>query len=117
VALAWLLRRPVCLADPRFTTPDLRREHGAALRAELVAVFATHMPCGMVRSVFETAFLVQIGDRGVRLPLNIAGRPIGTSSGGQRGFLFSRDVSTVARTGRRSLRSSASRRPSGTGYW
>jgi crotonobetainyl-CoA:carnitine CoA-transferase CaiB-like acyl-CoA transferase len=76
------------LGDARFATPDLRREHSQAMRAELVAVFATQpaeawerklsaagVPCGMVRDVAEALRLEGLDDRGIRIPMHVAGLP------------------------------------------
>src|SRR6187455_852008 len=70
------------LADPRFATPDLRRQHSREMRGELVQVFATHpaslwesqlsaagVPCGMVRDVSEAVSLQGLDERGIRIPL------------------------------------------------
>jgi len=86
--LARELRCERWLADPRFVTPDLRRLNSQALRAELVAVFATQpaaawerqlsaagVPCGMVRDVSEALSLEGLEDRGVRIPMHVSGLP------------------------------------------
>ena len=77
-------------ADPRFTTPDLRRENGPALQAILSEVFATRdaddwerllnvagAPCGVVRDIPGVMQLPHLADRGVVLPLHIGGLPEG----------------------------------------
>jgi crotonobetainyl-CoA:carnitine CoA-transferase CaiB-like acyl-CoA transferase len=86
--LARALQREHWLADPRFATPDLRRQHRAAMRADLEAVFATQpaaswerqlsaagVPCGMVREVSEAVSLEGLEERGLRIPLNVPGLP------------------------------------------
>jgi crotonobetainyl-CoA:carnitine CoA-transferase CaiB-like acyl-CoA transferase len=86
--LARALQREHWLADPRFATPDLRRQHSAAMRADLEAVFATQpaaswerqlsaagVPCGMVREVSEAVSLEGLEERGLRIPLNVPGLP------------------------------------------
>jgi crotonobetainyl-CoA:carnitine CoA-transferase CaiB-like acyl-CoA transferase len=86
--LARALQREHWLADPRFATPDLRRQHSAAMRTDLEAVFATQpaaswerqlsaagVPCGMVREVSEAVSLEGLEERGLRIPLNVPGLP------------------------------------------
>jgi CoA:oxalate CoA-transferase len=86
--LARVLKCERWLADPRFTTPDLRRRHSAAMRAELETVFATQpaaawekqlsdagVPCGMVRDVSEAVGLDGLDERGIRIPLHVSGLP------------------------------------------
>jgi crotonobetainyl-CoA:carnitine CoA-transferase CaiB-like acyl-CoA transferase len=76
------------LQDARYATPDLRRQHGAALQAELGAVFRTKnatdwearlsaagIPCGVVRNVGEAVSLEGMDARGVTVPVRIAGLP------------------------------------------
>jgi CoA:oxalate CoA-transferase len=76
------------LADPRYATPDLRRQHTEALQAELRQVFVTDdahrweerlsragIPCGMVRNVAEAVSLPGLDERSVRLPLHIPSLP------------------------------------------
>jgi crotonobetainyl-CoA:carnitine CoA-transferase CaiB-like acyl-CoA transferase len=76
------------LIDPRFTTPDLRRQNSQAMRAELEKVFATRpaavwerelsatgLPCGMVRDVSEALGLEGLDDRDIRIPLHVPGLP------------------------------------------
>ena len=86
--LARALRRDDWLADPRFATPDLRRQNSGPMRAELEAVFATQpaaswelqlsgagVPCGMVREVSEAVSLRGLDERGIRIPLQVPGLP------------------------------------------
>jgi crotonobetainyl-CoA:carnitine CoA-transferase CaiB-like acyl-CoA transferase len=86
--LARTLKCERWLGDPRFTTPDLRRQNAAAMRAELETVFATQpaatwekqlsdagVPCGMVRDVSEAVSLDGLDERGIRIPLHVAGLP------------------------------------------
>jgi len=76
------------LTDPRFATPDLRRQNSREMRGELVQVFATQpasawerqlsaagVPCGMVRDVSEAVSLQGLDERGIRIPLNVPGLP------------------------------------------
>ena len=76
------------LTDPRFATPDLRRQNSREMRGELVQVFATHpasfwesqlsaagVPCGMVRDVSEAVSLQGLDERGIRIPLKVPGLP------------------------------------------
>jgi crotonobetainyl-CoA:carnitine CoA-transferase CaiB-like acyl-CoA transferase len=76
------------LADARYKTPDLRRQHTEALQAELRQVFVTEdarhweerlsaagIPCGMVRDVAEAVSLPGLDDRSLRLPLHIPSLP------------------------------------------
>jgi CoA:oxalate CoA-transferase len=87
-ALARELNHTQWLVDPRFTTPDLRRQNGGALQAELSAIFSTQpaehweqrlstagIPCGMVRNVAEAISLPHVRERNLRLPLTIPGLP------------------------------------------
>ena len=87
-ALARELGHAEWLADPRYATPDLRREHSSALQAELAQVFgsapaaawearlsAAGIPCGMVREVSEAVSLEGLDERGLKLPLHIPGLP------------------------------------------
>lgn len=97
------------LQDARFRTPDLRRTHSDAMRAELDRVFgeasaahwetrlsAAGIPCGMVRDVTEAAVLPSLDDRKLKIGLDIPGLP-----GRDRveivnaGFLFSEDTPGV----------------------
>lgn len=89
--------RPELLGDPRFATPDLRRQHADALERELEAVFRTRpaaawlevferaaIPSGPVNTVAEAVRNPQVGARGmiVEIPdpaigtLFVAGNPI-----------------------------------------
>ena len=76
------------LADPRFATPDLRRQNSREMRGELIQVFATQpasawerqlsaagVPCGMVRDVSEAVSLQGLDERGIRIPLKVPGLP------------------------------------------
>lgn len=76
------------LADPRYTTADLRRQNAEALQAELREVFLTEdahrweerlsragIPCGMVRDVAEAVSLPGLDERSLRLPLHIPSLP------------------------------------------
>ena len=97
------------LNDARFLTPDLRRRHSAAMRAELDKVFGTApaahwesrlsaagIPCGMVRDVTEAAVLPSLDERRLKIGLQVPGLP-------ERehveivnaGFLFSEDTPGV----------------------
>jgi crotonobetainyl-CoA:carnitine CoA-transferase CaiB-like acyl-CoA transferase len=93
------------LGDARFTTPDLRRENAATMRAELEKVFATQsaevwerqlsaagVPCGMVRDVSEAVSLEGLEERGIRIPLHVPGLPEREQVGiVNAGFNFSQD--------------------------
>jgi crotonobetainyl-CoA:carnitine CoA-transferase CaiB-like acyl-CoA transferase len=87
-SLARLVGREGWLADPRFATCDLRRQHAAAMHDELDALFVTRdaaeweqrlsdagIPCGMVREVSEAIGLPGLDERGVKLPLRVPGLP------------------------------------------
>jgi CoA:oxalate CoA-transferase len=76
------------LSDPRFTTPDLRRENSEAMQEELRAVFsrrnaaewesalsALGIPCGMVREVSEAVSLPDLEERHVTIPLHVPDLP------------------------------------------
>jgi CoA:oxalate CoA-transferase len=86
--LAMMLGRTDWLADPRFATADLRRGNSDAMRAELAAIFLTRpaaqweqqlsaagIPCGMVRELGEAVSLGGLEERGIKLPLRVAGLP------------------------------------------
>jgi crotonobetainyl-CoA:carnitine CoA-transferase CaiB-like acyl-CoA transferase len=86
--LARLMGRTDWLCDARFLTGDLRRQHSAAMHAELSAIFATQpaarweqqlseagLPCGMVREVSEAIGLDGLAERGIKLPLNVPSLP------------------------------------------
>jgi CoA:oxalate CoA-transferase len=90
VALARLLGREDWLAEPRFATPDTRREQTPYVQAELSAelgkrdaaeweslMSAAGIPCGMVRDVGEAISMPHLAARGLRLPLKIDGLPEG----------------------------------------
>jgi crotonobetainyl-CoA:carnitine CoA-transferase CaiB-like acyl-CoA transferase len=103
--LVRILRCERWLTDARFTTPDLRRQNGIALRAELEKVFATQsaeawerqlsaagVPCGMVRDVSEAVALEGLEERGIRIPLHVPGLPERQQVGiVNAGFNFSQD--------------------------
>ena len=109
-ALARIVGKPEWLEDPRYLTPDLRRTHGEALKAELGAVLATRpaaeweaimsaagVPCGMVRDVAEAVALDQVATRGMRLPLTVPGLPDGDDVEiVNAGFRFTEDGPTVS---------------------
>jgi CoA:oxalate CoA-transferase len=86
--LARVLECERWLADPRFTTPDRRRENSQAMRAELEAVLTTRaaatwerqlsdagVPCGMVRDVSEAVSLDGLDERGIRIPMHVPNLP------------------------------------------
>jgi crotonobetainyl-CoA:carnitine CoA-transferase CaiB-like acyl-CoA transferase len=109
-ALARQLDRGRWLADPRYATPDLRREHTQALQAELREIFATAdachweeelsragIPCGMVRNVAEAVSLPGLDERSLRLPLRIPSLPERKDVHiVNAGFLFGADRPEVA---------------------
>jgi crotonobetainyl-CoA:carnitine CoA-transferase CaiB-like acyl-CoA transferase len=87
-ALSRKLDRPGWLADARFASPDLRRQHSADMRKELEAIFIIKpaavwerelsdagIPCGMVREVSEAVNLGGLEERGVKIPLQVPGLP------------------------------------------
>jgi CoA:oxalate CoA-transferase len=87
-SLCRFIGKPEWLADPRFLTPDVRRDNSAELHELLEAVIRTEpaahwessmsavgIPCGMVREVGEAAEFEHLDDRGLRLPLEIPGLP------------------------------------------
>jgi CoA:oxalate CoA-transferase len=87
-SLARLMQRPEWLADPRFATGDLRRQHSAQMHDELAALIATRpaaeweqalseagLPCGMVREVSEAIGLDGLTQRGIKLPLRVPSLP------------------------------------------
>jgi CoA:oxalate CoA-transferase len=87
-ALARELRREGWLQDPRFLTPDLRREHSQAMQDELQAALndstaeelesrlsAAGVPCGMVRDVAEAITLPRLSERQLTSPLHVEGLP------------------------------------------
>ncbi|HET7811767.1 MAG TPA: CoA transferase [Steroidobacteraceae bacterium] len=86
--LARALKCEHWLCDPRFRTPDLRRQNSREMRAELDKVFsarpaaawerelsAAGVPCGMVRDIGEAVNLQGLGERGLKIPLNVPGLP------------------------------------------
>jgi CoA:oxalate CoA-transferase len=86
--LVKFLGRTEWLDDPRFASPESRRNHADELHDLLESVIATRpaaewessmsgvgIPCGMVRSVGEAAEFEHLSGRGVRLPLEIPGLP------------------------------------------
>lgn len=88
--LARFLNRSDWLEDPRFASPDLRRVNGDAMQATLAealkakpaayweAEMSRHgIPCGMVRSVAESAALPHLVERGAILSIGIDGLPSG----------------------------------------
>lgn len=93
------------LTDPRFRTPDLRRQNTLEMQAELRDVFrkdtaaswearlsAQSIPCGMVRSVSEAISLPALEDRNLTIPLNIPTLPEKQDINiVNAGFLLSRD--------------------------
>lgn len=97
------------LEDPRFRTPDLRRENSAVLHdlleAEIrtqpalhweAAMSAVGIPCGMVREVGEAAEFEHLKGRGLRLPLGIPGLPNGDSANiVNAGFVMAEDGPAV----------------------
>jgi crotonobetainyl-CoA:carnitine CoA-transferase CaiB-like acyl-CoA transferase len=87
-ALSRKLDRLGWLADARFASPDLRRQHSADMRKELEAIFIIKpaavwerelsdagIPCGMVREVSEAVNLGGLEERGVKIPLQVPGLP------------------------------------------
>ena len=87
-ALAHLMGRKDWLADPRYATPDLRRQHSTEMHDELAALFAARpaaqweqvlseagLPCGMVREVSEAINLDGLEERGIKLPLQVPSLP------------------------------------------
>jgi CoA:oxalate CoA-transferase len=104
-ALARELRREHWLCDPRFKTPDLRRQNSQDLRAELAKVFATRpaaeweqqlsdagIPCGMVRDVSEAVNLGGLEERRLKIPLRVPGLPVAEDVAiVSAGFKFSQD--------------------------
>jgi crotonobetainyl-CoA:carnitine CoA-transferase CaiB-like acyl-CoA transferase len=86
--LARLLGLERWLEDARFADPESRRANADAMQAELGEILRTRdaaeweetlsragIPCGMVRDIGEAVSLPGLGDRGLRLPLTIAGLP------------------------------------------
>jgi len=90
--------------DPRYATPDSRRENFAALHGELQAVFRTRdgaawesvlseagLPCGLVRDVADVCTLDGVKARAALLPLTIPGIPNPDVHITGAGFLFGED--------------------------
>jgi crotonobetainyl-CoA:carnitine CoA-transferase CaiB-like acyl-CoA transferase len=86
--LAKILGREQWLGDARFANSEARRANAAAMQKELSAVFATRdaadweaalsragIPCGMIREIDEAVSLAGLEERGLRLPVHIAGLP------------------------------------------
>lgn len=108
-ALAREVGREHWLSDPRFLTPDLRRQHSAEMRLELDGVFheapaeqwesrlsAAGIPCGMVRNVTEAVSLPALEQRRLKLDLSIPGLPEREQVKiVNAGFLFSEDTPGV----------------------
>lgn len=74
------------LQDPRFSSPDLRRQHSSAMHEELASIFAqapaeaweqrlsaAGLPCGMVRNVAEAVALPALDERQLKIDLEIPG--------------------------------------------
>jgi crotonobetainyl-CoA:carnitine CoA-transferase CaiB-like acyl-CoA transferase len=89
-ALARLLGREDWISDPRFLTQDLRRQNTASIQTELGAELRKRggaewesvmsdagIPCGLVREVGEAVEMPHLAERGLRLPLQVAGLPDG----------------------------------------
>ncbi|HEX5787883.1 MAG TPA: CoA transferase [Woeseiaceae bacterium] len=109
-ALCRFLERTEWLDDPRFRTPEARRENATELHDQLEAVIRTRpaaeweaamsdvgIPCGMVREVGEAAEFRHLGDRALRLPLAIPGLPNGEQVNiVNAGFKMSEDGPGVA---------------------
>lgn len=88
-ALARFVGREDWLEDPRFLTPDLRRQNFDAMQAELSAALKTRtaaeweadmsaagIPCGMVRTVEEAATLEHLKAREAVLPIRVENLPV-----------------------------------------
>jgi CoA:oxalate CoA-transferase len=86
--LARLLGQLQWLADPRFATPDKRRENSTAMQEALSAVFvardaaeweqllsAAGIPCGVVRDIAEAMSLPELQQRSLRIPVHVPGLP------------------------------------------
>jgi CoA:oxalate CoA-transferase len=76
------------LDDARFADPEARRANAAAMQSELGQIFRTHdaahweaelsragIPCGMVRDIGEAVSMPGLGDRALRLALEVPGLP------------------------------------------
>jgi len=106
---ARFLGREDWLDDPRFADPDLRRENGVALQADITALLKARtaaewerdmsnagIPCGMVREVGEAASMPHLDARGAKLPLNVPGLPMNEEVAIiNAGFLMSEGGPTV----------------------
>lgn len=105
-ALAKHLGREDWLDDPRYATPDMRRENAEAMHEELSDIFRTRaahewesemssigIPCGMAREVSEAAAFSHLKDRKVTVPLKVSGMPesVKNISIVNAGFLMSED--------------------------
>jgi crotonobetainyl-CoA:carnitine CoA-transferase CaiB-like acyl-CoA transferase len=111
-SLAREVGREHWLQDARFSTPDLRRKHSAAMREELDRLFseapaaqwesrlsASGIPCGMVRDVTEAASLPALEERRLKIGLRIPGLPDREQVEiVNAGFLFSEDSPGVDAT-------------------
>jgi len=109
-ALARALDRTEWLRDPRFLTPDLRRQNTPAVQEALQSAFdaataeelearlsAAGVPCGMVRDVAEAISLPQLSDRKLTSRLNVKGLPDREDVDiVNAGFLFGNDPPGVA---------------------
>lgn len=98
------------LTDPRFATPDLRRQHSQAMQGELQAVLLktdadeleaslskAGVPCGIVRDVAEAISLPQLGERRLTSRLHIEGLPERQQVDiVNAGFLFGTDSPAVS---------------------
>lgn len=86
--LARIMGRNEWLADARFATADLRRQHSTEMHDGLAALFSTKpaaewekvlseagLPCGMVREVSEAIGLDGLAQRGIKLPLRVPSLP------------------------------------------
>ena len=86
--LARVLGSERWLDDARFADPEARRANAAAMQSELGQIFRTHdaahweaelsragIPCGMVRDIGEAVSMPGLGDRALRLALEVPGLP------------------------------------------
>lgn len=86
--LARVLRRTGWLEDRRFADSQARCANAASMQAELDEVFRTRdaadweatlskagIPCGMVRDIGDAVSMPGLSERGLRLPLTLAGLP------------------------------------------
>jgi len=87
-ALCRALGHAELLADPRFASPELRKQNGDALRAILAAALTTRdgaewerilceagAPAGLVRDVSAAVLSAQLATRGLLQPVHIPGLP------------------------------------------